>query len=259
MMEYEGSIKAPSLENPAVRYWQASEHLRLLLLHPEWECFALQTLLGQTQAQLWRLRMRQQLRFDDEQSPQMQSLQEKVASLQQQLQAAQTAPSLMLTQKQAARERKYRKKVVYDPSLTSVQQVWDQFWRTEKQLAKGWSYQNNKSMEQQSKLRRGLVGWVLLKVGIELPASHCNTPGPFSPLWQMWAEDAVHTQLSCLERRLQAVTITNRRTGRLGALKGALMQEVNMMQSHAAKQATRKAARRAARRNAGLQVVFVGV
>jgi len=246
MMEYEGTVTAPSLDSPAQKYWQANEHLRLLLLHPDWECFALQTLVGQTQAQIWRLNVRQRLRYDDAESPQMQGLQETLTSLQQQLAAAKFTSKALLTQKQAAKEGKQRKLVVYDPSLTSVQQVWDQFWRLEKQLASGWSYSDKKSMEQQSKLRQGLVGWVLLKVGVGLPAVG-NTAGPYAALWQTWPGLKVQEQLTVLESRLQSTPATNRRTGQLGALKSALMQEAAAMKKTAARKAARKAAKHAAK------------
>jgi len=245
MMEYESSVAAPSLDMPAEKYWQANEHLRDLLLHPVWKCFALKTLVGQAQAQIWRLNVRQRLRYDDEESPQMQGLQDTLTTFQEQLAAAKAAPVVtnqLLTQKQAVRELRQRNKVVYNPSLTSVQPVWDQFWRLEQQLAQGWSYQDNRSMEQQSKLRHGLVGWVLMKVGIALPTSG-NKPGPYAALWRTWSKAAVQNQLSLLEERLQNTTATNRRTGQLGALKSALTQEL----VHLKRKAARKAAKRAAK------------
>lgn len=250
MMEYESSVDAPSLDMPAEKYWQANEHLRDLLLHPDWKCFALETLVGQAQAQIWRLNVRQRLRYDDEESPQMQGLQDTLTTFQEQLAAAKAAlvvTNQLLTQKQAVRELKQRNKVVYNPSLTSVQPVWDQFWRLEQQLAQGWSYQDNRSMEQQSKLRHGLVGWVLMKVGIALPMSG-NKPGPYAALWHTWSKAAVQDQLSFLEERLQNTTATNRRTGQLGALKSVLTQELVDLKRRAARKAAKRVAKEAKQR-----------
>jgi len=250
MMEYESNVAAPSLDMPAEKYWQANEHLRDLLLHPDWKCFALETLVGQAQAQIWRLNVRQRLRYDDAESPQMQGLQDTLTTFQEQLAAAKAAPVLteqLLTQKQAVRELKQRNKVVYNPSLTSVQPVWDQFWCLEQQLAQGWSYQDNRSMEQQSKLRHGLIGWVLMKVGIALPVSG-NMPGPYAALWNTWSKAEVQDQLRFLEDRLQNTTTTNRRTGQLGALKSALTQELIDMKRRAARKAAKRAAKEAKQR-----------
>lgn len=250
MMEYESGVAAPSLDMPAEKYWQANEHLRDLLLHSDWKCFALETLVGQAQAQIWRLNVRQRLRYDDEQSPQMQGLQDTLTTFQEQLAAAKAAPvatNQLLTQRQAVRELKQRNKVVYNPSLTSVQPVWDQFWRLEQQLAQGWRYQDNRSMEQQSKLRHGLVGWVLMKVGIALPTSG-NKPGPYAALWHTWSKAAVQDQLSFLEERLQNTTATNRRTGQLGALKSALTLELVDLKRRAARKAAKRAAKEAKQR-----------
>ena len=232
MMLYEDCIKLATINSPAERYWQAQEHLKPLLLHPEWECFALKTLLGQTRTSIWKLNVQQRLRYDDEQSPQLQPLQDKLDSLTAQLADAETAQASVLAQ-QVAHVQVSREEVHYDPSLSTVQQLWDQFWQAERQLAQGCSYKNKKSMKHQSKLRHGLIAWVLLQVGVAVPAAQGNTPGPFAPLWQVWSIEQVQTQLNDLETRLQSIAPGNKRTGRLGKLKSVLAKEVLAMQSAA--------------------------
>ena len=222
--------------NSAGSYWQANEHLKALLHHPEWRAFALQTLVGQTQAQIWKLVVQQRLRYDDEQSPQMPALQQKLTSLQMQLTEASAVVVPMQVDTQAFQQEGSVEKVFHDPSASSVQQVWDNFWQAERQLSQGWSYKDTRSMQQQSKLRHGLVAWVLWQVGIPLPTSQGNIAGRFATLWKTWSEASVQSQLKCLETRLKSMYVSNRRTGQLGALKSALAKEVLALQrgAHAA-------------------------
>ena len=115
------------------------------------------------------------------------------------------------------------------PSLTTVQQVWDQFWLVERKLATGWSYKDKRSTSEQSKLRHGLVGWILLKLQLQLPSVHSNRPGPYAHLWGAWSVPAMQEQLSCVETRLQATAASNRRNGPLGTLKRVLKDEFNAL------------------------------
>ena len=236
-MLYDSCFELPSAaESQASSYWQADEHLKALLNHPDWRPFALQTLAGQTQAQIWKLGVQQRLRYDDEQSPQMPALQQKLTSLQTQLAQATAVVVPMQVDTHVVQQQTAVGKVFHDPSASSVQQVWDDFWQAERQLSQGWSYKDTRSMQQQSKLRHGLVAWVLWHIGVSLPAPQGNTAGPFATLWNTWSEDVVQSQLKCLETRMQSIQVSNRRTGQLGALKSALAKEVLALQrsAHAA-------------------------
>ena len=242
LMLYQQTVKAPAVDMPADRYWQANEHLRPLLLHPAWEEFALQTLVGQTKVQIWRLKMKHALRQLEEDPPELQRYQDQLSTFQEQLTAATSAPTGGMTKKQAAKEMRKLKVVACSPSLTTVQQVWDQFWLVERKLANGWSYKDTKSMSEQSKLRRGLVGWLLLTLGLKLPSAQGNKHGPYVPLWCTWTAHALQEQLSGLETRLQATLASNRRNGQLGTLKRQLCDEFQAMKRKVERRAARKAA-----------------
>ena len=99
-----------------------------------------------------------------------------------------------------------------------------------------------KEHERAVQAARGLVGWVLLKLRLQLPSAHSNKPGPYAHLWGTWSDSAMQDQLSCLEARLQATPASNRRNGQLGTLKHTLQDELRAL----LKKAERKAARRAA-------------
>lgn len=242
MVYYDQTVKMAGSGETGGKYWQAQQHLRPLLLHPAWEEFALLTLIGQTKVQIWRIKLKHAVRQLDDDPPELQALEEQLACYQGQLASASSASGVILTKKQAARELKKLRVLGCNPSLTTVQQVWDQFWLVERKLSKGWSYQNKRSMSGQSKLRRGLVGWVLLKLRLQLPSAHSNKPGPYAHLWGTWSDSAMQDQLSCLDARLQATAASNRRNGQLGTLKHTLQDEFGAL----LKKAERKAARRAA-------------
>ena len=87
LMQYQQTVKAPAVDMPADKYWQANEHLRPLLLHPAWENFAFQTLVGQTKVQIWRLKMKHTLRQLEEDPPELQRYQDQLSSYQEQLAA----------------------------------------------------------------------------------------------------------------------------------------------------------------------------
>ena len=109
MMQDEGTILAPCLEQARPVYWQASQHLRPLLLHPMWPPYAYQVLVGQQKAHIWRLKLHLRSRLDEgEPSPEMQAMQAKLQKLQA---AAADAAPVMLTKKQAAQELKSKKQV----------------------------------------------------------------------------------------------------------------------------------------------------
>ena len=242
MMYYHQTVMAAALDCPGQKYWQANEHLRPLLLHPAWQHFALQTLISQSKVQIWRVKVKQSLRQLDEDSPELQSHQEHLSTLQEQLAALSSEPAATMTKKEAAREKMKLKVVACSPSLTTVQQVWDQFWLVERKLAQGWSYKDNKSMSEQSKLRHGLVGWVLLKLGLKLPPAQGNKHGPYAPLWRTWVATAVQEQLSALETRVQGTAGFNRRGGQLGTLKHTLHDEMKLLQRKGEQRAARRAA-----------------
>ena len=138
--------------------------------------------------------------------------------------------------------------MAYNPSLRTVHEVWGQFWRLERRLAQGWGFSDSRSVKQQSKLRHGLVAWVLLKLGIEVPLQQASKHGPFAPLWQSWSQVALSQQLRALKERLAGTKVSNRRSGRIGALKSQLIQEVAEMRAKAARKQARKAARKAAKK-----------
>ena len=225
MMYHGQTVKVAGNGGASEKYWQAHQHLRPLVLHPAWETFALQTLIGQTKVQIWRVKLKHAVRQLDDDPPELQALEEQLERYQGQVASASSAPGVMLTRKQAAQEVKKLRILACNPSLTTVRQVWDQFWLVERKLASGWSYKNKKSMSGQSKLRHGLVGWVLLKLKLQLPSAHSNQPGPYSHLWGTWSGSAMQDQLSNLEARLQATAASNRRSGQLGTLKRVLQDE----------------------------------
>lgn len=140
--------------------------------------------------------------------------------------------------------------MAYNPSLHTVHEVWGQFWRLERRLAQGWGFSDSRSVKQQSKLRHGLVAWVLLKLKTEVPVHCSNKHGPFAPLWQTWSSTALSHQLLALKERLAGTHVSNRRSGRIGALKSQLVEEVSHMRAKAARKQARKAACKAARRAA---------
>lgn len=251
LMYDESTVHGPSVEQPLQVYWQANEHLRPLLANPCWPAFAYQVLIGQQKAQIWRVKLHLRSRHDDgEPSAQLQAMEAKLSQLQQQQEAAAAAAPAMLTRKQAAKATKQSKQMAYDPSMRTVHEVWGQFWRLERRLAKGWGFLDSRSVKQQSKLRHGLVAWVLLKAGLQLPEHQPNKHGPFAHLWRTWSSLAVTQQLVALKERLASTSISNRRSGRLGALKSQLTEEVSAMKAKAARKAARRAARKALKRAA---------
>ena len=245
MMYYGQTVKVTGSGGAGDKYWQAHQHLRPLVLHPAWEAFALQTLIGQTKVQIWRVKVKNAVRQLDDDPPELQALEEQVARYQGQVASisASCVPGIKLTKKQAAQELKKLRVLGCSPSLTTVRQEWDQFWLVERKLARGWSYKNKKSMSGQSKLRHGLVGWVLLKLKLQLPSAHSNKPGPYSHLWGTWSGSALQEQLSHLEARLQATGVSNRRNGQLGTLKHVLQDEFDSLLKKAEQKAARKAAK----------------
>ena len=249
-MQDEGTVQQSPSE-PMTIYWQANEHLQPLLLHPNWPAFAYKVLIGQQKALIWRLKLHLRSRHDDgEPSAELALLEARLAELQQQEAAATEAAPVMLTRKQVAKETKQRKQMAYNPSLKTVHEVWAQFWRLERRLAKGWGFSDSRSVKQQSKLRHGLVAWVLLKAGVVLPEPQSNRHGPFAPLWQTWSQAALSQQLMALKERLTGTAISNRRSGRLGALKSQLIEEVSAINAKAIRKTARKAARKVARKAA---------
>ena len=243
MMYHGHTLKVTGSDGAGEKYWQAHQHLRPLVLHSAWESFALQTLIGQSKVQIWRVKLKHAVRQLDDDPPELQALEEQLHCYQGQLASISSAPGVKLTKKQAAQELKKLRVLGCSPCLTTVRQVWDQFWLVERKLAKGWSYKNKKSMSGQSKLRHGLVGWVLLKLKLQLPSAHSNKPGPYSHLWDTWSGSALQEQLSYLEARLQATAASNRRNGQLGTLKHLLQDEFDTLLKKAGKKAARKAVR----------------
>ena len=243
MMYHGQTLKVAGSGGAGEKYWQAHQHLRPLVLHSAWEAFALQTLIGQTKVQIWRVKLKHAVRQLDDDPPELQALEEQLGCYQGQLASASSSLGVKLTRKQAAQELKKLRVLGCSPSLTTVRQVWDQFWLVERKLARGWSYKNKKSMSGQSKLRHGLVGWVLLKLKLQLPSAHNNKPGPYSHLWGTWSASAMQKQLSNLQARLQATAASNRRNGQLGTLKHVLQNEFDTLLKKAEKKAARKAVR----------------
>lgn len=248
MEQDEGTVSAPPPSQPLSVFWQANEHLRPLLLHRQWPAFAHQVLIAQQKAHVWRLKLHLRSRHDDDEPPaELLAAEAKLEQLQQQASAAAAAAPMMLTRRQAAKEAKQRKQMSYNPSLYTVHEVWAQFWRLERRLANGWGFSDSRSIKQQSKLRHGLVAWVLLKLGVKLPEYQRSKHGPFADLWQTWSSVALTQQLAGLKERLANTAVSNRRSGRLGALKSELIEEVAAMKIQAAAKAARKAVRKAVR------------
>lgn len=241
MVYYGQTVKVAGSGGAGEKYWQAHQHLRPLVLHSAWEAFAIQTLIGQTKVQIWRVKLRHAVRQLDDDPPELQALEEQLARYQGQVASASCAPGIKLTKKQAAHELKKLRVLGCSPSLTRVRQVWDQFWLVERKLARGWSYKNKKSMSGQSKLRHGLVGWVLLKLKLQLPSAHSNKPGPYSHLWGTWSGSAMQEQLGTLEARLQATAVSNKRNGQLGTLKHVLQDEFDRLLKKAEQKEAKKA------------------